>query len=58
MITKQVVSFIRMVSELHYDGEDLNDGTEYEQSNDDARDTLITIIEQARNIVNEEPLWK
>ena len=45
--------FVRTVARLNWDGEPLSDGSEYVQENDDARDTLMSLITWARDILAE-----
>lgn len=46
--------FVATVSRLHWDGEELPDGTEYLQDNDDARETLMSLITEARDLIASE----
>jgi hypothetical protein len=44
----------RDIAKLNYDGETLPDGTDFEMENDDAVDTVNSLIRKARQIVGEK----
>lgn len=48
----EALDFVGTVARLNWDGEELPDGSEYVQENDDARDTLMSLITQARDILD------
>ena len=47
--------FILAVARMNWDGEQLPDGSEYSQENDDARDTLMSLITWARELLDTFP---
>lgn len=50
---RQRLNFIRMIARLVKDGERQEDGTEFDMPNDDAVETLHSLISQARELIGE-----
>lgn len=44
---------LKTMARMNWDGEELPDGTEYVQENDDARDTLMSLITRARDLLGD-----
>jgi hypothetical protein len=51
-ITKHI-EFIRLIARFNYDGEELENGEEFIMKNDDAVDTLNSLIHNARKLLSE-----
>jgi len=45
--------FVKLVAAMKYDGEELSDGTFYDQPHNELYDSHLFVIEQAREIVKE-----